>query len=235
MRRPGAAGTTNAGPRSWRGYVLPILPMARPSRERAMPSMVRELGPLWTPSAELLQPRRAAVANARHNIRSCKKSGKEIAPVHAQQREKDQHARGDEKRAGDRPGDVADHGEACDQHHEKEAAGGLIAGHEALNYRNSLQNRDLLFRIGQVACAMLFGRGQYMDSNNNHRIRVMLVDAHRIVLSGLQRLIDDERPDLGVVAIATECARAVEIAAAAKPDVVVVDVDLATEKDGGVV
>src|SRR5262249_34843567 len=25
MRRPGAAGTTNAGPKSWRGYVLPIL------------------------------------------------------------------------------------------------------------------------------------------------------------------------------------------------------------------
>jgi len=74
-----------------------------------------------------------------------------------------------------------------------------------------------------------------MDSNNNSRIRVMLVDAQRIVLSGLQRLIDDEKPDLGVVATATACAGAVEIAAAAKPDVVVVDVDLATEKDGGLV
>src|SRR4026209_1590613 len=74
-----------------------------------------------------------------------------------------------------------------------------------------------------------------MESNNNSRIRVMLVDAHRIVLSGLQRLIDDEKPDLGVVATATACAGAVEIAAAAKPDVVVVDVDLATEKDGGLV
>jgi DNA-binding NarL/FixJ family response regulator len=74
-----------------------------------------------------------------------------------------------------------------------------------------------------------------MDLKNNGRIRVMLVDAHRIVLSGLQRLIDDEKPDLGVVATATECAGAVELAAAAKPDVVVLDVDLATEKDGGVV
>ncbi|HEY7241024.1 MAG TPA: response regulator transcription factor [Burkholderiales bacterium] len=74
-----------------------------------------------------------------------------------------------------------------------------------------------------------------MDSNNNRRIRVMLVDAHRIVLSGLQRLIDDQKPDLGVVATATECAGAIELAAAAKPDVVVVDVDLATEKDGSVV
>jgi two-component system nitrate/nitrite response regulator NarL len=74
-----------------------------------------------------------------------------------------------------------------------------------------------------------------MASHPDSRIRVMLVDAHRMVLSGLQRLIDDEKPDLGVVATATECVRAVELAATTKPDVVVVDVDLATEKDGGVV
>ena len=74
-----------------------------------------------------------------------------------------------------------------------------------------------------------------MDSNNNGRIRVMLMDAHRIVLSGLQRLIDEHQPELSVVATATECAGAVELAAAARPDVVVVDVDLATERDGGVV
>ena len=74
-----------------------------------------------------------------------------------------------------------------------------------------------------------------MASHGESRIRVMLVDAHRIVLSGLKRLIDDEKPDLGVVAVATDCARAVELAAAAKPDVVVVDVGLATEKDAGVV
>jgi two-component system nitrate/nitrite response regulator NarL len=74
-----------------------------------------------------------------------------------------------------------------------------------------------------------------MDSNNNGRIRVMLMDAHRIVLSGLQRLIDEHQPELSVVATATQCAGAVELAAAARPDVVVVDVDLATEKDGGVV
>lgn len=66
-------------------------------------------------------------------------------------------------------------------------------------------------------------------------IRVMLVDAHRIVLSGLKRLIDDEKPELSVVATATECPRALELAATAKPDVVVVDVELAIEKDAGVV
>jgi two-component system nitrate/nitrite response regulator NarL len=74
-----------------------------------------------------------------------------------------------------------------------------------------------------------------MASQGDSRIRVMLVDAHRIVLSGLKRLIDDEKPDLGVVATATDCARAVELAVTAKPDVVVVDVGLATEKDAGVV
>ena len=74
-----------------------------------------------------------------------------------------------------------------------------------------------------------------MDWNNNSRIRVMLMDAHRIVLSGLQRLIDEQQPELSVVATATECAGAIELAAAARPDVVIVDVDLATEKDGGVV
>jgi two-component system nitrate/nitrite response regulator NarL len=74
-----------------------------------------------------------------------------------------------------------------------------------------------------------------MVSHPDGCIRVMLVDAHRMVLSGLQRLIDDEKPKLSVVATATECARAVELAATTKPDVVVVDVNLATEKDAGAV
>lgn len=74
-----------------------------------------------------------------------------------------------------------------------------------------------------------------MASDGDSRIRVLLVDAHRIVLSGLQRLIDDERPDLGVVGIATDCASAVEVAAEAEPHVAVVDVALAIEKDAGLV
>lgn len=74
-----------------------------------------------------------------------------------------------------------------------------------------------------------------MGSQAESGIRVMLVDAHRIVLSGLERLIDDHKPALAVVATATECARALELAAAAKPDVVVIDVELAIEKEAGVV
>jgi two-component system, NarL family, nitrate/nitrite response regulator NarL len=63
----------------------------------------------------------------------------------------------------------------------------------------------------------------------------MLVDAHRMVLCGLQRLIDDERPELEVVATATDVAAAQELAASAKPDVALVDVELATEKDASLV
>jgi len=74
-----------------------------------------------------------------------------------------------------------------------------------------------------------------MDLHPDGRIRVMLVDAHRIVLCGLQRLIDDEKPELGVVATATDVAVALEVAATAKPDVVVVDVELATAKDASLV
>ena len=53
-------------------------------------------------------------------------------------------------------------------------------------------------------------------------IRVMLVDSHSLVISGLQRLIDDEKPELSVVATATSCAAALESAARAAPDVVLI-------------
>jgi two-component system nitrate/nitrite response regulator NarL len=66
-------------------------------------------------------------------------------------------------------------------------------------------------------------------------IRVMLVDSHRLVLSGLQRVIDDEKPRLGVVATATSCADAIELADRAAPDVVVLDAALAGENDAAVV
>lgn len=60
----------------------------------------------------------------------------------------------------------------------------------------------------------------------NRDIRVMLVVVHRIILSGLQRLIEDEKPHLSVVATASSGSTAVDIAATTKPDVVVLDVDL---------
>jgi two-component system nitrate/nitrite response regulator NarL len=57
-------------------------------------------------------------------------------------------------------------------------------------------------------------------------IRVLLAVAHRIVLSGLQRLIDDEKPHLSVIATANYAEAAVRLASTAKPDVAVVDVNL---------
>ncbi|HKQ29635.1 MAG TPA: response regulator [Burkholderiales bacterium] len=67
------------------------------------------------------------------------------------------------------------------------------------------------------------------------QIRVMLVDAHRIVLSGLKRIIEDEKPHLAVVATATDRAGALEHAHTAKPDVVVLDVRLTEDKDADVI
>ena len=60
-------------------------------------------------------------------------------------------------------------------------------------------------------------------------IRVMLVDDHRTVLWGLEKLIESEAPKMKVIAKATSCAAALEAAERAAPDVVVLDLDLAGE------
>ena len=57
-------------------------------------------------------------------------------------------------------------------------------------------------------------------------IKVMLVDDHRAVLWGLERLIDGEKPKLEVVSKATNCADAISLAAEVRPDVIVLDIDL---------
>src|SRR5262245_15303828 len=74
-----------------------------------------------------------------------------------------------------------------------------------------------------------------MEFRKEALIRVMLVDAHRMVLCGLQRLIEDERTGLAVVATATEADGALELAVTAQQDVVLVDVQLATQKDASLV
>jgi DNA-binding NarL/FixJ family response regulator len=66
-------------------------------------------------------------------------------------------------------------------------------------------------------------------------IRVMLVDAHQIMLCGLQRLIDDAKPEMAVVATATDCHAAIAIAESANPDVIVLDVDLLQAEHGAVI
>lgn len=67
------------------------------------------------------------------------------------------------------------------------------------------------------------------------RIRVMLVDDHRIVLWGMERLIDGEQSMMEVVATATSCGHAIELAQTTKPHVVVLDVDLLRDESSDVV
>jgi DNA-binding NarL/FixJ family response regulator len=59
----------------------------------------------------------------------------------------------------------------------------------------------------------------------------MLVDRHRMVLWGLQQLVDGEKPGMEVVATGTDVASAIELAGKTAPDVVVLDADL-VRKDG---
>ena len=57
-------------------------------------------------------------------------------------------------------------------------------------------------------------------------IRVLLVDDHRTVLWGLERLIDGEKPRMEVVGTATNCPDAIQLADKLRPDVIVLDIDL---------
>ena len=68
-----------------------------------------------------------------------------------------------------------------------------------------------------------------MITQPGRSIRVMLVDDHRSVLWGLEKLIDGEMPKMQVVGKATSCSAAIELAGETTPDVVVLDLDLAGE------
>jgi two-component system, NarL family, response regulator DevR len=64
------------------------------------------------------------------------------------------------------------------------------------------------------------------QSAPGHRLRVMLVDDHEVVRSGVRSLLHGTE-DIAVVAEASSVDEAVKFAAAAKPDVIVMDVRLA--------
>jgi len=57
-------------------------------------------------------------------------------------------------------------------------------------------------------------------------IRVLLVDDHRTVLWGLEKLIEGESPAMVVVGKATSAAEAIEIVTQVRPDVIVLDIEL---------
>jgi DNA-binding NarL/FixJ family response regulator len=60
-------------------------------------------------------------------------------------------------------------------------------------------------------------------------IRVLLVDDHPILLWGLERLINGERPRMEVVGIATSGEQALALALCTRVDVVLLDLDLGAE------
>ena len=65
-----------------------------------------------------------------------------------------------------------------------------------------------------------------MPERNPGHIRVMLIDDHRSVIWGLQRLIDGEKPRMSVVATANNADDAVARLAQVEVDVVLLDLDL---------
>ncbi len=57
-------------------------------------------------------------------------------------------------------------------------------------------------------------------------IRIMLIDDHRSVLWGLEKLIESEKPKMEVIGTATCSVDAVKLLQAVSPDVIMIDLDL---------
>lgn len=61
------------------------------------------------------------------------------------------------------------------------------------------------------------------------RIRILLLDDHRSVLWGLEKLIEGEHPRMQVVGKATTSAEALKLLDEVKPDIILLDLDLGGE------
>jgi len=68
-----------------------------------------------------------------------------------------------------------------------------------------------------------------MSAKNSTSIRVFLINGHRCILWGLERLIESEHPAMQLVGSATSCAEALERIPEAAPEVILLDVDLGYE------
>lgn len=66
-------------------------------------------------------------------------------------------------------------------------------------------------------------------------IRVMIIDDHKAIVWGLQRLIESAQPRMAVVATANSSAEMLSRAGAARPDVILLDLDLNGENSLSVV
>ena len=65
-------------------------------------------------------------------------------------------------------------------------------------------------------------------------IRVLLVGNHQVALWGMRKLIEDEKPSMEVVGTAANAADALTMTRDARPDVVLVDLDLNEQRGLGV-
>jgi len=68
-----------------------------------------------------------------------------------------------------------------------------------------------------------------MSATDISPIRVFIIDDHRSILWGLERLIDSGRPEMQLVGSAASCAEAVKKMDGAAPDLILLDVDLGSE------
>src|SRR5213075_3130595 len=68
-----------------------------------------------------------------------------------------------------------------------------------------------------------------MSTQESEPIRVFLIDDHRSILWGLERLIESGRPAMRVVGSSTGCSEALSILDEARPDVILLDLDLGAE------
>src|SRR5512145_1449139 len=68
-----------------------------------------------------------------------------------------------------------------------------------------------------------------MTSKNDTPIRVLIVDDHRSILWGLERLIDSGKPAMQVVGTATNCTEALKLIDETTPDVILLDIGLGDE------
>jgi DNA-binding NarL/FixJ family response regulator len=68
-----------------------------------------------------------------------------------------------------------------------------------------------------------------MDSKNVTPIRVLIIDDHRSILWGLERLIDSGKPAMQVVGTATNCADAMKVLDETTPDLILLDIGLGNE------
>jgi two-component system, NarL family, nitrate/nitrite response regulator NarL len=68
-----------------------------------------------------------------------------------------------------------------------------------------------------------------MAAQHTAPIRVFLVDDHRSILWGLEKLIESAQPAMAVAGSATNCAGALALLDKAAPDVILLDLDLGSE------